>query len=144
MSNQKGRIIQKGWEFYYTFGILTVANKSSFKLEYNSPIQHENITGIQIRKSETGAKSVNGNDLVNDSVLFSSFLTLKQRNAEVFEKVPLHLIYLATAQGLWYEVNIPLVDMAQSEILCTNPGAIVVGEEYEIVIRYKNKITQKK
>ena len=139
-----GEILRFGWEFYYAFGIVIAANQSEFKLEYNSPIQSEMVTGIQVRRAATSRKTVEGNDIVNDNVFDSSFLTLKQRNAEVFEKIPLTVIEQATLQGFWYDVKIPLIDMAQSSIKCSNPTAIVAGEEYELIVKYWNVVIQKK
>ena len=74
----------------------------------------------------------------------SSFLTLKQRNAEVLSKLPLEAIWYATEQGRWYPVLLPDVDMAQSNVLCTNQAAIVAGEEYEFIFKYWRTIIQKK
>ena len=128
--------------FYYCLAIPVEANKTEFKLEPNSPLQRGHITGIQVRPKTTGAKSINGNDLVDTATLVASFLTLKQRNAEVFEKIPLELVALATAEGKWYEIDLPLIDMAQSNILCTNEAALTAGQDYEIVFRYQKVINQ--
>jgi hypothetical protein len=141
----EGKIIQKGWTFYYGFATPVDANVSEFKLERDSPINHETITGIQVRrKGDNNALSINGNDLVNDDAFDASFLTLKQRNAEVFERIPLYNIHLATQQGTFYPVMIPLVDMYQSSIICSDSSLLVDGEDYELVVRYWNSIIQKK
>jgi hypothetical protein len=139
-----GEVIRFGWEFYYTFGIVTQLNQSEFKLETNSPIQHEMVTGLKIRRAGANRRTSNGNNIVNDGVFNSSFITLKQRNAEVAERISLEMIEQATLQGRWFDVKIPLVDMAQSVIKCSNIGAIVAGEEYELLIRYWNVVIQKK
>lgn len=136
---KNGRIVRDGNEFVRTFGVVTMANQAIRKLEADSPINGETVTGIQCRRVTTGAKSLNGNNLVNANVFNSTHLTLKQRNAEVLTKVPLEAIALATDNGLWYEVYLPLVDMSQSSIECKNPSAIVDGEEYELIFRYERK-----
>lgn len=133
-------------DFYYCFGVRVDSDtKNHFKLEHNSPIQHERVTGVKIRRRYAliTNKSVNNNDLVNDNCLFSSFLTLKQRNTEVFEKIPMELIWYASEQGKWFEIDIPIVDMSQSEVMCSDPTTLVEGEEFEFVFRYKNTIIQK-
>ena len=63
-----GKIIRKGWEFVWAFGVLVDTNQAEQRLERDSPIQGETITGIQVRRKTTSSKSINGNDIVNDSV----------------------------------------------------------------------------
>ena len=143
--NQENRIIErKGHVFYYQLSVLTAANQQTFELEQNSPIQHDTVIGVQVRIQDTDRATVNNNALVNDGVFYSSFLTLKQRNAEVFEKIPLELILQATTNGFWYEVNVPGIDMAQSNIFVADLAAVVAGEEFELVFKYVHEIQQLK
>ena len=139
----KNNTIQRiGFTFAYCFGVEVQSARPEFKLEYSSPIQSEWVMGIQTRRAKAGALSVNQKALVNDAVFDSSFITLKQRNAEVFEKIPLWVIEQSTLNGLIYQVDIPNIDMAQSTLLCTSPGSLVQGEEYEFVMFYYNTIEQ--
>lgn len=143
--SKDGTILRKGWEFFYGFAVTTRANTGEYKLERDSPVNGERVIGVQMRrKGTTNALSVNGNALVNNDAFDASFLTLKQRNAEVFERIPVYMIWKATEQGLWYPVNIPNIDMNQSSILCSDASLLVTGEDYEIVLKYVNKIIQKK
>ncbi len=138
-----GQIIRKGWEFQHTFAVPAAPNMGERKLERDSPLNHQTVTGIKIRRRTDPARSINGNPLVNDNAFAASFITLKQRNAEVMEKVPLEVIAQATEQGLWYEVLLPLVDMAQSNVQCSNNAVLLAGEDYEFVFRYLRVVTQK-
>jgi|GEM_PF-3642068 len=142
--SEAGEIIRKGWEFYYSFAIGMQTNNDKYNLEYSSPIQRETVTGVQVRMKEGNAKSINGNDLVNNDTFLCAFLTLKQRNAEVFENIPIYNIWKATEQGLWFPVNIPMIDMAQSYLLISDPSTIVAGEDFELTFRYLNTIIQKR
>lgn len=133
--------VKKGHGFIYTFGVLTSLNKSEFELEHNSPIRDEHILGVQTRRRSETRLSINGNAIVNDGVFDSSFLQLKQRNT-IVATIPLELIWKATDQGLFYPVNIPVIDMAQSSVLVTDPGDLVAGEEFEFTFKYFNEILQ--
>ncbi len=141
---ERGEIIRKGWEFYYSFAVEMSAGTDRYNLEYASPIQRETVTGLQIRKKEGNAKSINGNDLVNDDAFLAAFLTLKQRNAEVFENIPVYNVWKATEQGLWFPVNIPMIDMAQSHLFISDVSTVVDDEDFELTFKYLNTIVQKK
>ena len=149
-----GSIIRKGFTFAYGFSVPTQANRPEFKLEFSSPVQTDWVLGIQTRRrvsrfdaqgAETVlSRSANGLPIVNDEVFFSSFLTLKQRTAEVFDSIPLQNIYQANLNGIVYQVDIPSIDMAQSSIKVSNEAAIVDDEAFEFVFFYWNKLYQKK
>lgn len=130
----------KAHEFQYCFAVGVDTNKTEFKLETASPIQTEHVKGIKVRAKSTGSKSINGNDLVADATLNASFLTLKQRNAEVYEKIPLEVIAKTTDAGEWYEVDLPNVDMNQSSVLCSNQAALIDGEDYEFIFKYQKVV----
>lgn len=132
----------RGWEFYYGLSVTTKVGAPEQRLEQDSPINGRQIIGVQALKKTTGAKGLNGGDVVNDNVFLSSHLTLKQRNAEVFEKIPLEVIYFATQNGCFYPVNIPFVDMANSTVNCKNSAALVADEEYVLVFKYLQEVTQ--
>ncbi len=142
--SERGEIIRKGWEFYYSLAITMQANNDKYNLEYASPIQRDTVTGVQVRMKEGNAKSINGNNLVNNDAFLCAFLTLKQRNAEVFENIPMYNVWKATEQGLWFPVNIPMIDMAQSHIFISDASTIVAGEDFELTFRYLNTIIQKR
>ena len=137
---QNGKTVRAGWEFYYGLSVAAKAGAPEQRLEMDSPINQQRIIGVQVLKKTTNSKGLNGNDLVNDSVFLSSQLTLKQRNAEVFEKIPLEAIYYATLNGFFYPVDIPFVDMANSTVKCSNAGALVTDEEYVFIFKYFKKV----
>lgn len=137
-----GKTVRFGWEFYYGLSVVSKVGAPEQRLEMDSPINGQRVTGIQVLKKTTGAKGLNGGDLVNDSVFLSSQLTLKQRNAEVLEKIPLEAIYYATQNGFFYPVDIPFVDMANSTVNCSNPATLVADEEYVFIFKYVRSITQ--
>lgn len=137
-----GQVVAKGWEFFYGLSVNTSANKGEYRLQQDSPLHLSTITGVQVRKLTTNAKGIYGNAIINDTAFVSSYLTLKQRNAQVFERIPLEFIRFATEQGLWYPVLVPEVDMANSSVLCTNEAAITDDEEYVFVFKYIRRITQ--
>lgn len=137
-------VTKKKHPFVYTFGIPIKSNLTEFKLEQNSRIHDQYLTGIQIERATANKKSINNNPLVNDNAFNSSYITLKQRNTEVVEKLPLTLIEKWTNEGRWFPVSIPNLDMAQSNILCADKTLLVDGEEYQLTFQYIQNIIQKK
>ncbi len=130
--------------FQYTFGVPVKANQSNFKLEQNSRIHDQYLIGVQVERASGNKKSVNNNTIVNDDTFDASYLTLKQRNTEVAENIPLTLIEKWTANGRWYPIDVPGVDMAQSQVLCSDATVLVAGEEYQLTFKYIQRITQAK
>jgi len=135
-------IRKKIHSFYYQFAVALMANQTNPKLEQSSRIQNQHLTGVKVQRASGTKRSINNNTIVNDGVFDSSFLTLKQRNTEVVEQIPLSIIEDHTKEGRWFDVNIPRIDMAQSFVKVANQAAIVSGEEFEFIFRYNQKIIQ--
>ncbi len=75
---QDGRTVPTGHEFVHTFGVITGGVGAGLKkLERDSPINDQTVTGIMIRRTQAGAKSLNGNNLVNNAAFQASHLTLR-------------------------------------------------------------------
>lgn len=132
---------EKGHKVHYTFDVKISSRE--MKLEQTSKVLHRKITHLQMRRPHVNARGLNGDPMASELSWRSAYLTLKQRTKEFGKDIPLEDIILATENGLWYEIEVPNIDMAQSSIKITNEAAAAASVAAEEVFQLKFKYIEK-
>lgn len=118
--------------------IVTVANKSSYNIpDKLNLVDKYKILGISVRAYHVDRKSLQtGAALVNDAVLKSSHLHLKDAKRNEFFQVPLEYAVsdlTGYKTALWFQEPMS-VNLAESIIECKAVGSISAGQVYEVTI----------